>query len=97
MHPTEPKRVTHRNVWMPLLLIVATLAVGIMIGTLVQNDAGAEEQAAATDATPLLLPAIEPTENQFTPIVRAVRPAVVNIKVEVPDEPEPAARRGRLA
>ena len=75
---------------MPLLLIAATLAVGIMIGTLVQNDVGAEEQAAATDATPLLLPAIEPTENQFTPIVRAVRPAVVNIKVEVTDEPEPA-------
>jgi serine protease Do len=71
---------------MPLLLIGATLVVGIMIGTLVPDDVGADEQLAAPDATPLTLPAIEPTENQFTPIVRAVRPAVVNIKVEVAEE-----------
>ena len=75
---------------MPLLLIAATLVIGIMIGTLVSNGVGADEQVAAPDATPLTLPAIEPTENQFTPIVRAVRPAVVNIKVEVTDEPETA-------
>lgn len=71
---------------MPLLLIGATLIVGIMIGTLVSRDVGADEQVAAPDATPLTLPDIEPTENQFTPIVRSVRPAVVNIKVEVSEE-----------
>lgn len=86
MHAAEPNRGTHRKSWMPLLLIAATLVVGIMIGTLIPNDVGADEQAAAPDATPLTLPAIEPTENQFTPIVRAVRPAVVNIKVEVARE-----------
>ncbi|MDA0205829.1 MAG: Do family serine endopeptidase [Acidobacteria bacterium] len=90
MHAAEPNRGTHRKAWMPLLLIAATLAVGIMIGTLVPNDVGADEQVAATDATPLTLPAIEPSENQFTPIVRAVRPAVVNIKVEVAAEQETA-------
>ncbi len=90
MHAAEPNRGTHRKSWMPLLLIAATLVVGIMIGTLVPNDVGADEQVAAPDATPLILPAIEPTENQFAPIVRAVRPAVVNIKVEVTDEPETA-------
>jgi serine protease Do len=37
---------------------------------------------------------MEPTENQFTPIVRAVRPAVVNIKVEVTEEPETAEGDG---
>jgi serine protease Do len=94
MHAAEPNRGTRQRAWLPLLLIAATLAVGIMIGTLVQRGAGAEDQAAAPDATPLTLPDIEPTENQFTPIVRAVRPAVVNIKVEVTDEPETAAGGG---
>ncbi len=68
----------------PTVLVSATLAIGIMIGTVVSGDAGAadEHAKAAPDATPLTLPDPVPTENQFTPIVEAVGPSVVNISVE---------------
>ena len=66
------------------LLIFATLAIGIIIGTVISHDAGAadEKAKAAPDATPLVVPDPVPTENQFAPIVDAVSPAVVNIQVE---------------
>ncbi len=66
-------------------LIVFTLAIGILIGTIVSSgvDAADEEQApAAPDATPLVIPKAEPLENQFADIAASVRPAVVNIQVE---------------
>lgn len=66
-------------------LIVFTLAIGILIGTVVSDGVGAadEEKAlAAPDATPLVVPAPEPLENQFADIVATIRAAVVNIQVE---------------
>jgi len=66
-------------------LIVFTLAIGILIGTVVSDGVGAadEEKAlAAPDATPLVVPTPEPLENQFADIVATTRAAVVNIQVE---------------
>ena len=65
-------------------LVLLTLVVGILLGTLVSHDAGAADKtkAAAPDATPLVVPTATPVENQFTPIVQAVRASVVNITVE---------------
>ena len=70
---------------LPSGLIVFTLAIGILIGTVISDgvDAADEEQSlAAPDATPLVVPAPEPVQNQFADIAAAVRPSVVNIHVE---------------
>ena len=79
---TSPRRGSIRLT--STLLIFATLAIGIVIGSLVSHDAGAaDEQAkAAPDATPLTVPDPVPAGNQFTPIVDPVSPSVVNIRVE---------------
>jgi len=77
-------------------LILLTLSVGILIGTLVDTEAGAarEGQKAAPDATPLTIPPPQPVENQFTEIARAVRPSVVNIRVEaLPQKRAPESGR----
>jgi len=65
-------------------LVLFTLAIGILIGTVVSGDAGAadDKEKAAPDATPLVVPAAVPASNQFTPIVDQVSPSVVNISVE---------------
>jgi serine protease Do len=92
----ESSRGTRGKVWLPLLLIAGTMAIGIIIGTVVLGDVGAadDKAVAAPDATPLVIPEIQTTENQFSPIVRAVRPAVVNIKVEVTAPPAEVTERG---
>ncbi len=96
MDTSESSRETRGKAWLPLLVIAATLAVGIMIGTVVLGDVGAadDKAVAAPDVTPLVVPPIQATENQFSPIVRAVRPAVVNIKVEVTAPPAEVTERG---
>ena len=65
-------------------LVLFTLAIGILIGTVVSSDAGAadDKARAAPDATPLVVPEAVPAANQFTPIVDKVSPSVVNISVE---------------
>jgi serine protease Do len=65
-------------------LIVLTLAIGILIGTVVTDRVGAADSAktVAPDATPLVVPDPTPTENQFSKIVDAIRGSVVNIHVE---------------
>ena len=65
-------------------LIVLTLAIGILIGTVVTNGVGAADskQTAAPDATPLTVPDPMPVENQFSKIVEKIRGSVVNIHVE---------------
>ena len=65
-------------------LIVLTLAVGILIGTVVTDGVGAADskQAVAPDATPLTVPEAMPVENQFSKIVEKIRGSVVNIHVE---------------
>ena len=65
-------------------LIVLTLAVGILIGTVATDGVGAADakKAVAPDATPLTIPDAKPVENQFSPIVEKIRGSVVNIHVE---------------
>jgi len=75
-------------------LTLLTLSIGIVIGTTISRDATAASHTedVAPDATPLEVPQAEPLENQFTEIVRKLRPSVVNISVEqLPEEREEAA------
>jgi serine protease Do len=69
-----------RQKFLSFTLILFTLSVGIVIGTLVQTGAkAAKEQTAAPDATPLVIPAPVQTDNDFTRVAKLLEPSVVNI------------------
>jgi serine protease Do len=78
-------------------LIAATLAVGIMIGTVVSGRVSAMKAFSTftgTNATPLTLPDPIPSSNTFSSIVNRVEPAVVNIATtQVLDRKSPHKRR----
>ena len=65
------------------LTILATLAVGILIGTVVSSGVrGQEDRKAAADATPLTVPSPQQLSNRFTQISKDLEPSVVNINTE---------------
>ncbi|HEY8671148.1 MAG TPA: Do family serine endopeptidase [Terriglobales bacterium] len=72
------------------LLILFTLAVGILIGTVVSGGVRGQEKK-YSDATPLTVPAPRQMSSQFSQIAKALEPAVVNINTE--STVKPAARR----
>lgn len=63
--------------------ILLTLAVGILIGTVISYGVkGKEGQNKASDATPLTIPAPQQLSNAFAQIAKQLEPAVVNINTE---------------
>ncbi|MCW5964984.1 MAG: trypsin-like peptidase domain-containing protein [Bryobacterales bacterium] len=60
-------------------LVLCALAVGIVIGTLLDSDVRAVPRVAAPDATPLSIPDPVQLSNAFSTLARRVEPAVVNI------------------
>jgi serine protease Do len=63
--------------------MVFTLAVGVLIGTVVQTGAkAAKEQVTAPDATPLSVPNPVQLQNSFSKIAKMLEPSVVNISTE---------------
>ncbi|MEZ5402943.1 MAG: Do family serine endopeptidase [Bryobacteraceae bacterium] len=81
----------------PLTLILATLAVGIVIGTLVNTGVRAERnEKPITDATPLAIPTPTQLGNDFTALVKKMEPAVVHVSTEYSGkkETQTAQRRG---
>jgi len=72
---------TRRRKLVAAALISATLAVGILIGTVVSGKVSAMKafSFAGTNAAPLALPDPIPSSNSFSGIVNRVEPAVVNI------------------
>ena len=71
--------------WAYTLSILATLAVGILIGTLISSEVKGKEGQKG-DATPLVLPPAQPTNNPlsqaFAQIAKQLEPSVVNINTE---------------
>ena len=64
-------------------LILFTLAIGVLIGTVIQTGAkAARAQSAAPDATPLTIPNPVLVPNEFTKLAKRLEPSVVNIKTE---------------
>ncbi|HEX4486234.1 MAG TPA: peptidase S1, partial [Terriglobales bacterium] len=62
---------------------MATLAVGILIGTVVSFGVkGQEKTSKSTDATPLTVPSPQQLSNQFSTIAKQLEPSVVNINTE---------------
>jgi serine protease Do len=74
---------THR--WVYTLSILATLSLGILIGTLISSEVKGKEGQKG-DATPLVLPTAQPTNNPlsqaFAQIAKQLEPSVVNINTE---------------
>jgi serine protease Do len=67
----------------PTLLIVVTLAVGILIGTVFSFGVkGAQKPSNNSEATPLTVPQPRQLSNQFSQIAKQLEPTVVNINTE---------------
>jgi serine protease Do len=64
------------------LSILATLAVGILIGSVVSYGVKGKEGQKTADATPLTVPAPQQLSNAFSQIAKQMEPAVVNINTE---------------
>src|SRR6202011_4653032 len=67
--------------WVYTPSILATLAVGILIGTVVSYGVKGKE-GQKSDATPLSLPSPQQMSNTFSQIAKQLEPSVVNINTE---------------
>lgn len=74
-------------------LLLATLTVGILIGTLVNTGVKADKQtsALAPDATPLTIPPESPVSNEFSKLAKKLEPSVVYIESDY--LPKPGAKK----
>src|SRR3974390_2686489 len=72
---------SRRRTILASVLIAATLALGILIGTIVNGRVSAMRgfNFTGSNAAPLALPDPVPSSNSFSSIVNRVGPAVVNI------------------
>src|SRR5436853_675757 len=62
------------------LLVLVTLTVGILIGTVISK--GVKGAGVPSDATPLQVPAPKQLSNAFSNIAKQLEPSVVNINTE---------------
>ena len=85
------------NRFASVLVILTTLTLGILIGTVVSSTAkGKEKTAASSDATPLQIPEPKQLSNQFSQIAKQIEPTVVNINTESTlKHPSVHGRRGQ--
>ena len=85
---------SHRAV--SALLVLLTLAVGILIGTVISYGVkGQDRKNVSADATPLTIPAPKQLSTTFTTIAKELEPAVVNITTEsIVQNPHARGRRG---
>jgi serine protease Do len=79
--------------WVYSFSIVATLALGILIGTVVSYGVKGKEGQKSSDATPLSVPAPQQLSNAFSQIAKQLGPSVVNINTESTIK-NPRRRRG---
>ena len=79
--------------WVYSFSIVATLALGILIGTVVSYGVKGKEGQKSSDATPLTVPSPKQLSNAFSEIAKELGPCVVNINTESTIK-NPHRRRG---
>jgi serine protease Do len=84
-----------RQKLLSFFLLLFTLAVGIVIGTLVNTGVKADRQSTpnAPDATPLTIPQAAPIANDFTKLTKRVEPSVVYIESDYLAKPGKGTRR----
>src|SRR5918911_388812 len=80
-------------------LVVFTLAIGIVIGTLISVNTGvkAAKDTSAPGATPLVIPNPVELQNSFSQIAKQVEPSVVNISTTYNPKPNRMTNRNRRA
>ena len=79
--------------WVSTAIVLATLAVGILIGTVVSFGVKGKEGQKSSDATPLTVPSPQQLSNAFSQIAKQLGPSVVNINTESTVK-NPHRRRG---
>ena len=80
---------------MSVTLMIFTLSVGILIGTLLNTQVhAARSQTAAPDATPLTVPKATEAPNEFTKIAKSLQPSVVYIEVTMKPQSARNGKRG---
>jgi serine protease Do len=82
------------NRWLYTLSILATLTVGILIGSVVSYGVKGKEAQKSSDATPLTVPSPQQLSNTFSQIAKQLEPAVVNINTESTIKNPHKQRRG---
>ena len=83
---------SHR--FLSTVLVVMTLFVGILIGTVIQRGVkGATRAVNSSDATPLKVPAPQQLSNTFSQVAKQLEPSVVNINTESTPKSNPHIRR----
>jgi serine protease Do len=70
------------NRWAYTFTILATLTVGILLGTIVSYGVKGKEGSKSSEATPLTVPAPQQLSNVFSQISKQIEPSVVNINTE---------------
>src|ERR1700726_1164784 len=68
--------------WVYSFSIVTTLALGILIGSVVSYGVKGKEGQKSSDATPLSVPSPKQLSNAFSQIAKQLGPTVVNINTE---------------
>ena len=81
------------NRWASTMLVLLTLTVGILIGTVISNGVKGKELAnRSADATPLQVPSPKQQSSVFARIAKELEPSVVNITTESLPKPAPQGR-----
>jgi serine protease Do len=76
-------------------VILFTLAMGVVIGTVITGAVGAAREQVAPGATPLSIPAPAQLSSTFVQVAKTVGPSVVNINVESTIKHPAMQRRGQ--
>src|SRR6202171_6564226 len=82
--------------WVYTFSILATLSLGILIGTVVSYGVKGKEGQKVSDATPLVVPAPQQLSNAFSQIAKQLEPSVVNINTESTIKNLGRRRRGQV-
>jgi serine protease Do len=89
-------KIRHQKL-LTISLLLFTLSIGILIGTLVTTGVNAAKaQIAAPDATPITIPAaVKAPNNQFVELAKRMEGSVVNISTEYTPKAGSTRRRGQ--
>jgi serine protease Do len=84
-----------RQKFLSFSLLLFTLSIGILIGTLLKSGASAQEGQAASGATPLTIPSPVQLSTAFSQLAKKLEPSVVNITTDYVPQQERASRNRR--
>jgi serine protease Do len=82
--------------FLSISLLLFTLSIGILIGTLMHTGVSAEKGQAAPDATPITIPSPQQLSNEFTKLAQKLEPSVVYITTDYAPKPETRSRRPQM-